>query len=102
LDINVKIIARLAAKIMFVLSKLENVIAYLTLMVKLVRTVYLDILVLYVTRYVPIIVKTIHVEEPSETVQKDVNQQPCLAVSVKNVLLENIIPFVRKTVLIIV
>jgi hypothetical protein len=82
--------------------KLENVIAYLTLMVKLVQTVYLDILVLCVIRNVPIIAKTMHVGELSETVQKNVNQIPCLAVSAKNVLLENIIPFVSKTVLKIV
>jgi hypothetical protein len=64
--------------------------------------VYLDILVICVVRNVPIIAKTIRVGEPSETVQKDVNQIPCLAVTAKIVLLENIIPFVRKTVLKIV
>jgi hypothetical protein len=58
-------------------------------MVKLVQTVYLDILVLCVIRNVPIIAKIMHVGELSENVQKDVNQIQCLDVTAKNVMLEN-------------
>jgi hypothetical protein len=83
---------------MYVSLRLENAIVYLTLMAKLVQTVYLVIMVSFATRNVPVLVKVIRVEELSETVQKDVNQQPCLAVIVKIVLLENMIHIVRKTV----
>jgi hypothetical protein len=98
LVINVRITVHLAAEIMFALSEQENVIAYLTLMVKLVQNVYLVIMDPYAKRNVPIIVKTIRVEDLSETVQKDVKQVPCLEITVKIVLLENMAYIVRTIV----
>jgi hypothetical protein len=79
----------LVAKTIIVPVKLENAIVYLTLMVKLVQTVYLVIMDPFATRNVPTIVKTVHVEELSETVQKDANQVQCLGLTVKTVLLAN-------------
>jgi hypothetical protein len=95
--VNVKIIVQLVAQIMIVPLKLANAIVYLTLMVKLVQTVYLAIMDPFATRNVPILVKTMHVEELKETVQKDVNQIPCLEFTAKIVLWE-IMAYIVRTI----